>query len=75
MLMQKLRNDGQPNIYKWVKKIADEFCEKQAIEDHTSFNNIKNKFHDDLHDSFLCTIPTLLFKFLINKGLSHIVKP
>ena len=41
----------------------------------TSFDQIKSIFHNDFHESFVCTIPTLLFKFLIDKDIAHIVKP
>ena len=40
-----------------------------------SFDSIKDHFHDDFHEIFFYTVPTLLFKFLIDKGISHIVEP
>ena len=75
LLMHKLSNNGQINLSKWFEKIVDDFCEEKEIEEHTSFNHVKYRFHDDLHDSFLCTIFTLLFKFLIDKGVTHIINP
>ena len=36
------------------------------------FDDVKYIFHDDLHDRFLCAIPTLLFKLLIDKGVAHL---
>ena len=58
----------------WVENIVDNFCEEQAIDERALYDNIKDHFHDDFHESFFCTIPTLLFKFLIDKSVDHIVK-
>ena len=33
------------------------------------------KFYIDLTKQFLCSLPTLLFKFIIEKGVGHIVEP
>ena len=33
---------------KWFEKIADEFCEEQAVEERTSVETIKKKFYIDL---------------------------
>lgn len=74
-LMHTLRNDRRTNLSKWVEQIVDDFCEEQAINKRDSFDNIKDHFHDDFHESFLCTVPTLLFKFLTDKGVAHIVEP
>lgn len=74
-LLHKLTNGVGTNQSEWVENIIDEFCEEQAIDERTSYDSIKDRFHDDFHESFLCTIPTLLFKFLINKGVAHIVEP
>ena len=71
-LMHMLRNSGRANLSEWVEQIVDDFCEEQAIDRRASFDNIKNRFHDDFHEIFLYTIPTFLFKFLINKGVSQI---
>ena len=73
--MHTLQNGGRTNFSEWFEQIVYEFCEEQAIDKRDSFDNVKIHFHDELHESFICTIPTLLFKFLINKGLSHIVEP
>ena len=59
----------------WFEKIADDFCEEQAVEDRTSVETIKEKFYTDLTEQFLCSLPTLLFKFLIEKVVCHIVEP
>ena len=74
-LMHTLRNSGRTNLSRWVKQIVDKFCEEQAIDERVSFDNIKSCFHDDFHESFIYTKPTLLFKFLIDKGVAHIVEP
>ena len=59
----------------WFEKIANEFCEEKAIKDRTSVEYVNNKLYADLTEQFLCSLPTLLFKFLIEKGVGHIVKP
>ena len=59
----------------WFEKIIDDFCEEQAVEDITSVEAVKNKFYIDLTEQFLCSLLTLLFKFLIEKGMGHIVEP
>ena len=74
-LMHTLWNSGRTNLPKWVEQIIDDFCEEQAIDERASFDNIKSCFHDNFHERFLCTIPTFLFKFLIDKGIAHIVEP
>ena len=74
-LLHKLTNGGRTNLSEWVENIIDEFCKEQAIDERTLYDSIKHQFHDDFHESFLCTIPTLLFKFLIDKGVAHIVEP
>ena len=60
---------------KWFEKIVDDFYEEQAVEDRTLVETVKEKFYIDLTEQFLCSIPTLLFKFLIKKGVRHIVEP
>ena len=59
----------------WFEKIADDFCEEQAVEDRTSVEIVKEKFYTDLTKQFMCSLPTLLFKFLIEKGVGHIIEP
>ena len=59
----------------WFEKNADEFCKDQAVEDRTSVETVKEKFYIDLTKKFLCSLLTLLFKFLIEKGVGHIVEP
>ena len=57
-----------------MRKIVDEFYEEKAFKDRTSVETIKEKFYTDLTEQFLCSLPTLLFKFLIEKGVGHIVE-
>ena len=59
----------------WFKKIADDFYEEQAVEDRTSVETVKEKFYTDLTKKFFCSLLNLLFKFLIEKGVGHIVEP
>ena len=74
-LMHTLWDGGRTNFSEWVEQIVDDFCEEQTIDERALFDNIKDHFHDDFHESFLCTVLTLLFKFLIDKGVAHIVEP
>ena len=74
-LLEKLIRGGRKNLSEWFEKIADEFYEEQAVEERTLMETIKNKLYTDLTEQFLCSLPTLLFKFLIEKGVGHIVEP
>ena len=74
-LLEKLIRGGRTNLSEWFEKIADEFCQEQAIEERTSVETIQKKFYTYLIEQFLCSLPTLLFKFLIEKGVGHIVEP
>ena len=67
-LLEKLIHGGRTNLSKWFEKIADEFCEEQAVEDRTSVETVKEKFYTDLTKQFLCSLPTLLFKILDREG-------
>ena len=73
-LLEKLIRGGWTNLSEWFEKITDEFCEEQAIEERTLVETIQNKFYTDLTKQFLCSLPTMLFKFLIEKGVGHIVE-
>jgi hypothetical protein len=70
----KLMNEGQMNLHEWFERIVEYFISKQAIEDRTSLDKIKEKFYIDLHEGFMCTFLTLLHKFFLDKGVSDIVK-
>ena len=74
-LLEKLIRGGRTNLLEWFEKITDEFCEEQDIEERTSVETIQKKFYTDLIKQLLCSLPTLFFKFLIEKGVGHIVEP
>src|SRR5229473_5667688 len=74
-LLEKLIRGGTTNLSEWFEKIVDDFCEERAVENRTSVETVKEKFYTDLTEQFLCSLPTLLFKFLIEKGVGHIVEP
>ena len=62
-------------MLEWFEKIANDFCEEQVVEDRNLVEIVKEKFYTDLAEQFLCSLPTFLFKFLIKKGVGHIVEP
>ena len=62
-------------MLEWFQKIIDDFCEEQAVKDRTSVETVKEKFYRDLTEKFLCSLLNLLFKFLIEKGVGHIIEP
>ena len=66
---------GRKNLSEWFEKIVNNFCEEQAVEDRTSMEIVKEKFYTVLTEQFICSLPTLLFKFLIENGVGHIVEP
>ena len=74
-LLEKLIRGGRTNLSKWFEKITDEFYEEQAVKDRTLVETVKEKFYTDLTEQFMCSLLTLLFKFLIEKGVGHIVEP
>ena len=74
-LLDKLFRGGGTNLSEWFEKITDDFCEEQEVEDRTLVETVKAKFYTDFTKQFLCTLLTLLFKFLIEKGAGHIVEP
>ena len=74
-LLEKLIHRGRTNLSEWFEKIADKFYEEQVVEDRTLVETVKEKFYTDLTEQFLCSLLTLLFKFLIEKGVGHIVEP
>jgi hypothetical protein len=61
-------------LHEWVERIVEDYITDQAIEDQTSLDTVKEKFYTDLHEGFLCTIPRLLHKFMLDKGVSDIVE-
>ena len=74
-LLEKLIRGGRTNLSEWFEKIVNDFCEEKAVEDRTSVEIVKEKFYTDLTKQFLFSLPNLLFKFLIEKGVGHIVEP
>jgi hypothetical protein len=68
-LMHKIINGGRTNLNEWFENIVHDYIEEQVIEDRESVETIKNKFYIELHNVFLCTIPSLLHKFLLDKGV------
>ena len=74
-LLEKLIQGGRTNLSDCFEKITDELCEEQAVEDRTLVETVKEKFYTDLMEQFVCSLTTLLFKFLIEKGVGHIVEP
>ena len=40
-LLQKLIRGGRTNLSEWFEKIADDFCEEQAVEDMTSVETVR----------------------------------
>ena len=73
--MEKLIQGGRTNLSEWFVKITNEFCEEQAMEERVSVESIEKRFYTDLTMKFICSLPTLLFKFLIDKGVGHIIEP
>ena len=47
-LLEKLIRGGRTNLSEWFKKITDEFCEEQAVEERTLVETMKKKFYTDL---------------------------
>ena len=74
-LLEKLIRGGRTNLSEWFEKTVDDFYEEQVVEDKTLVETVKEKFYTDFIEQFLCSLPTLLFKFLIEKGVAHIVEP
>jgi len=42
LLLQKLSNYGRTNLSERVKNIVEDFCEDQAIKEHTLFDDVKH---------------------------------
>jgi hypothetical protein len=61
-------------LHDWFERVVEDYISEQAVEDRTSLDRIKEKIYTELHDGFLCTISTLLHKFLLDKGVSDIVQ-
>ena len=74
-LLEKLIWGEQTNLLEWFEKITDKICKEQAVEERTPVESIQKIFYTDPTEQFLCSLPTLLFKFLIEKEVGHIVEP
>ena len=74
-LLKKLIWGGITNLSEWFEKIANEFCQEQEVEERVSIECIEKRFDTDFIKQFICSLPTMLFKFLIDRGVGHIVKP
>ena len=66
-LLEKLIGWGRTNLSEWFEKITDEFCEEQAIGERTLVETVQKRFYTYLTEQFLSSLPTLLFKYLIEK--------
>jgi ribose 1,5-bisphosphokinase PhnN len=73
-LMQKIIKRGRENLNEFFKRVVKYYIEYQEAEDTKSVQTIKNEFYNEFHDDFLCTIPSLLHKFLLEKGVDDIVE-
>ena len=62
-------------MWEWFKRIIDEFCEEHVVEERVSIESIQERFYNDFIKQFIFSLPTLLFKFLIDRGAGHIFKP
>ena len=63
------------NLLEWFEKIADEFYEDSAVEERVSVESIEKRFYNDFTEQFPFSLSTLLFKFMIDRGVGHIVEP
>ena len=52
-LLEKLIQGGRTNLLECLEKIANKFCEEQAIEERTLVETIQKKFYTDLTEQFL----------------------
>ena len=74
-LLQKLIQGGQTNLSEWFEKITNEFCEEQVVEERFLVESIEKRFYTNFTEQFLFPLLTLVFKFLIDRGVGHIVEP
>ena len=47
-LLEKQIRGGRTNLSEWFEKIAEEFCEEQAIEERNLVETIQKKLYIDL---------------------------
>ena len=74
-LLKKLIQGGITNLFEWFEKIVDELCQEQAVEERVSVEIIEERFYTEFTEQFIYSLLTLLFKFLIDRGVGHIVEP
>jgi hypothetical protein len=70
--MLKITNGVRTNLHEWVEIITLDYIEEQVIEEKTSVDIVKDKFYSYLHEIFLCIAPSILHKFLLERGVGHI---
>ena len=73
--LQKLIRGGRKKLSKWFEKITDKFCEEQAVEERFSVESIEKGLYIVFTEQFLFSLLSLLFNFLIDRGVGHIVEP
>ena len=58
----------------WFEEIVDELFQEQGVEESVSVESIEKRFYTDFTEQFLCSLPTLLLKIFIDRGVGHIVE-
>ena len=74
-MISKLINGRRTNLYEWCEKLVDDLSQECAIKEWVSIDDADKIFYNDLTELFLCALPIVLFKFLIERGVEHIVDP
>lgn len=72
-ILSKLLNIDQTNLHEWLDTTLNEFCEEQVIEERILIEHIKARFFDNIHKQIFCCIPTVLQKFLLDRGAGHVI--
>ena len=74
-LLSKLINRGRTNLCEWCEKLDHDFIQENSIEEFVFVDELKKIFYNNLTDQFPCALLTIMFKFLIDKGVGHIFEP
>ena len=75
-LLEKLIQGRQTNLQSGLKiSQTNSVRNKPQKKKLWSIESMEKRFYTDLTEQFLCSLLTLLFKFLIEKGVGHIVEP
>ena len=74
-LLKKLIRGVRTNLSEWFEKIADKFCQEQEVEERVLVESIEKIFYTGFTKQFLSSLSNLFFKFLIDRGVGHIVEP